>query len=211
MNKIQIIAILGGAGRTGSFVISRLLQQRFHLRVLIRDPNHFKVNSGLIEYVYGDALDKQIISTLLHGCQAVISTIGQRKNEPLVAAVATHNIVEQMQVQGIRRYIQLAGLNIDTPVDQKSTQTLAATEWMKRNFPEIQQDRQAAYAKLIASNIDWTLVRVPMIDFVEGLGHFKVNLFDCPGMSISAGDIAKFITDQLYDKEYLRQSPFISN
>jgi hypothetical protein len=116
-----------------------------------------------------------------------------------------------MQQQGIRRYIQLAGLNIDTPFDRKGIQTLGATEWMKKNFSEIQRDRQAAYDKLILSNIDWTLVRVPMIDFVEGLGHFKVNLFDCPGTSISAGDIAKFIVDQLDEKEYLKLCPFIAN
>ncbi len=48
----------------------------------------------------------------------------------------------------IRRYLLVAGINIDTPFDKKSAQTLAATDWMKANFPSIQEDRQKAYSAL---------------------------------------------------------------
>ena len=65
----------------------------------------------------------------------------------------------------IRRYLLVAGINIDTPFDKKSPQTLAATDWMKANFPLIQEDRQKAYNALFENPLDWTLVRVPMIEF----------------------------------------------
>ena len=67
--------------------------------------------------------------------QAVISTVGQRKNEPLVAHAATANILNAMMYYEIRRYVLVGGINIDTPYDKKSAQTLAATDWMKANFP----------------------------------------------------------------------------
>lgn len=210
MNK-PTIALLGGGGRTGKFVVARLLREQYHLKILLRNPQTFDNSHPSIEPVCGDALDSHCISKLLQGCAAVISTIGQRKDEPLVAKRSTDNIIREMEVQGIRRFIILAGLNIDSPGDQKGAQTLAATDWMKANFPLIQKDRQSAYAQLSASGIDWTLVRVPMIDFSEGTGNLKVSGLDCPGTSVRAGDIAQFIVEQLDDKQYVRQSPFIAN
>lgn len=209
--KKPTIALLGGGGRTGKFVVARLLREQYHLKILLRNPQTFDVSHPLIKPVYGDALDSYSIRTLLQGCAAVISTIGQRKDEPLVAKRSTDNIIKEMEVQGIHRYIVLAGLNVDTPADQKGAQTLAATAWMKANFPLIQTDRQSAYTQLSASDIDWTLVRVPMIEFSEGTGNLKVSRLDCPGISIHAGDIAQFIVEQLDDKDYIRQSPFIAN
>ncbi len=210
MNNKPKIAILGGSGRTGGYVIARLVQQRHPLNVLVRKPENSVVNSPLIKFIYGDAADSQAISKLLQGCQAVISTIGQRNDEPLIAARATDNIIKEMQFQKIRRYILLAGLNVDTPHDRKGAQTEAATTWMKANFPGIQQDRQNAYSILSTCNADWTMVRVPMINFAAGTGNFKVSLYDCPGTSINAGDIAEFLIAQLNDARYLNQSPFIA-
>ncbi len=210
MNNKPKVAILGGSGRTGKYVIAKLLQQEIPLQILLRSPERSIVKSPLIEYMYGDAIDIKTISKLLHGCHAVISTIGQRQNEPLVAARATTNIIDQMDVHQIRRYIFLAGLNIDTPQDRKSVQTEAATTWMKTNFPDIQQDRQNAYSILARSNVEWTMVRVPMIDFSKATGNIKVSLYDCPGTSINAGDIAEFMVDQLHDEQYFKQSPFIA-
>ncbi len=51
----------------------------------------------------------------------------------------------------IRRYVLVGGINIDTPYDKKSVQTLAATDWMKANFPLMQEDRQKAYSALLES------------------------------------------------------------
>lgn len=48
---------------------------------------------------------------------------------------------------------------------------------MKTNFPVIQEDRQKAYTLLVNSGINWTLVRVPFIDFNDVTGEVSVQLF----------------------------------
>lgn len=209
MNNKPTIAVLGASGRTGRFVVARLLHHQYRLKVLVRDPKSFDVDHDLIDRIHGDAIDSSSISKLLQDCDAIISTIGQRKDEPLVAACSTGNIIREMQVQGLRRFVLLAGLNVDVPLDQKGPQTRAATTWMKTNFPLIQEDRQKAYSLLAASAIDWTMVRVPVIGFTEGISNYKVSVEDCPGTSISAGDIAAFLVDQLEDMQYVRKCPFI--
>lgn len=210
MNSKSTIAILGGGGRTGTFLIAEFHRQQYPLRLLLRKPENFKLHHESIEIVKGDALDPQAVDRLMKGCDAVISTIGQRKDQPLVASHATRNIITAMEKYKIRRYILLAGLNIDTPFDEKGPQATSATAWMKANFPEIHEDRQKAYAILRESDLDWTLVRVPMIEFADRKGNINVSVKDCLGTSIAAGDIAEFLIRQLNERQYFRQAPFIA-
>ncbi len=211
MNQNTKIAILGGGGRTGKFLVSHLLQQGYYLKLLLRHPENFTLESSQIEIIAGDAVHLSAIYSLLQDCDAVISTLGQRPGEPMVASQATAHILAAMAHCHIKRYIAVAGLNVDTPSDQKSPQTIQATDWMKTNFPLIHADRQKAYSILAASPLDWTLVRVPFIQFTEANGKIAVDLTDCPGTEINAGDIATFLTEQLLDNTYFQQSPFIAN
>ena len=80
---------------------------------------------------------------------------------------------------------------------------------MKANFPLIQEDRQKAYSALLESPLDWTLVRVPMIEFTSEAGNLKISVDDCLGTRITAGDISNFLVQQLTDDRFFRQAPFI--
>lgn len=211
MEQVNRIAMLGGGGRTGKYILTQLLSQGYSVKVLLRNPENFHFESSLIEIVKGDALDPDAIRALVQGCQAVISTVGQRKDEPLEASKATINILSAMTEYGIKRYILVAGINVDTPFDKKSPETIAATEWMKMTFPAIHADRQKTYSILSTSDVNWTLVRVPFIEFTDTKCETVVSLEDCGGNKISAGAIATFVIDQLSDNTYIKKSPFIAN
>lgn len=210
MKNINKVAVLGGGGRIGKFLVNQLLKQEFSIKLLLRNPESFTIQSSQIEIIQGDALDLNSIKLLLKDCQAILSTVGQRKDEPLVASLATSNILKVMKDYGIERYILLAGLNIDTPFDKKSLKTMMATDWMKANFPIIQEDRQKAYDFLTASDVNWTQVRVPFIEFMDESTEISVNLEDCLGDKISANDIVNFMITEMLESKYSRKSPFIS-
>ena len=211
MEQKSPIAVLGGGGRTGKFLVSALITRGLPVKLLLRSPEHFTPPDGRITVIKGDARDQGAIHTLLKNCRAIISTVGQRRDEPLVASRATENIINAMRDHGIRRYILVGGINIDTPFDEKGPQTNSATTWMRENFRAIHEDRQKAYAMLANSDLDWTLVRVPMIEFKEGRDNFDVDLKDCRGSKITADAIAGFLVDQLSDDRYFRKAPFIWN
>ena len=82
---------------------------------------------------------------------------------------------------------------------------------MNANFPLIQVDRQKAYGALLECQIDWTLVRVPMIEFTGEAGNLKISVEDCLGTKIAAGDIANFLVQQLISNRFFRRAPFIAN
>lgn len=220
MNQNIKIAVLGGGGKTGKYLVNHLIEKGYSLKILLRNlPNpdessdQFSINltNPLVEIIRGDAVNLDDIKTLLSGCQTVISTIGQRPGEPMVASTATENILKAMKGFGIQRYILVAGINIDTPFDKKSDKTKAATEWMKSSFPAINEDRAKAYDMLVKSDVNWTLVRLPMIEYIDESFPVEANLEDCCGAKISTKNIAAFLEEQLSDNTYIRKAPFLYN
>jgi putative NADH-flavin reductase len=211
MIQIIKIAVIGGTGKSGKYLVKELLDNGFTIKLLHRNPENITFHSPSVEIVKGDARNYESIRKLLGGCQAVISTLGQPKGETSIFSQATKNVICAMKDFGIKRYILTTGLNVDTSSDQKSPNSKFATDWMKSNFPETTSDKQLEYNTLSASNIDWTLVRLPLIEQTDEQRKISVSLEDCPGDKISATDLAHFLIMQLSDETYIQKSPFISN
>ena len=208
--KIKV-AVIGGTGKSGKYLVNQLLQQDFHFKILLRNPEKFQIKSQSIEIIKGDAREIESIRALIKDCDAVISTLGQPKDESPIFSQATTNVICAMNEYQIRRYILITGLSIDLPFDKKSIDTKMKSEMMKTYFPHIIADKQEEYNVLAQSNIDWTLVRLPLIEQTDTSGEIKINLEDCPGEKISATDLAIFLIEQLSNKNYIRKSPFIAN
>jgi putative NADH-flavin reductase len=205
------IAVLGGTGKSGSYLVKHLLNKQIPVKILHRNPEKLNIQNPLLEIVKGDARDPLAVELLLKDCQSVISTLGQPKGEASIFSDATRNVIRAMKLFQIKRYILTTGLNVDTPQDKKSDRTAAATEWMKINYPETTSDKQAEWEILNESDLDWTLVRLPLIELTENKNQISINQIDCAGEKISATSLANFLAEQLEDKSWYRQSPFISN
>ncbi|PSR57371.1 epimerase [Adhaeribacter arboris] len=206
-------ALLGGTGKAGKYLVEQLLKQSLPFKILVRNPEKFKIVNPLIEVVLGDARDYKSIHTLLEGCQTVISTLGlgQPPSEPTLFSQATTHILRAMQAHQISRYLLITGLNVNTPLDKKGTKTQFATDWMHTHFPKSTQDKQLEYEILSDSKIDWTLVRLPLIEQTDERRGIHVSLEDCPGEKICATDLAYFLIEQLDSNTYVRQAPFLAN
>ena len=208
--KIKI-AILGGTGKAGTYLVKELLDQGFSLRLLLRNPENFRLQNPLIQVVQGDARNYDSVRAVTQGCQAVISAVGYREGEPPIFSQATQNVLRAMEAWKIARYLSLTGLNVDTPFDQKKPKVQAATEWMKVNYPKTTTDKQVEYQQLTESTVDWTLVRLPWIHLTDNDEDVSTSLEDCPGEGVSAGALARFLVAQLFDETYLRKAPFVFN
>ena len=210
-NNIKI-AVIGGTGKSGRYLVQELIKRGYHLNILVRNPENFKVQSRLVHIIYGDVRDYDTVKSLLRGCQAVLSTLGGSPlSEPTVFSKATRNILKAMKRANIKRYIVVAGLNVNTSFDKKGESTLNATDWMYANFPKSTKDRQDEYDLLVKSNLDWTLVRLPLIIQTNESFITKISLEDCLGDKISAADLAKFLIEQLNETSFFRKAPFLAN
>jgi putative NADH-flavin reductase len=209
MDQQHTVALLGATGKAGTYILQALLNNGYAVKALIRKPNEYTIIHPLLEIVPGDIKDPETASQLINGCDVVMAAIGPRKDEPLISSLSTINIIEAMHEFGIKRYISLAGLNLDIPGDNKSEASKAKSDWMRQNFPDAVADRQKAYDILLESNIDWTMIRLPWIEQTNERRGLVIDLQDCPGEKISTTDLADFMIGQMEDNNYLREAPFV--
>lgn len=213
MQQSSTIAVIGGTGKAGKYVVNLLIQRGFHLKILLRNPKKFQIKSPQIETIQGDVKDYDTVLSLIKDTEAVISALGlgQPASETSIFSQATTNIIQAMSACNIQRYVIITGINVNTPFDKKSVKTQYATDWMYTNYPNSTADRQKEYDILLASNIDWTLIRLPLIEQTDEVGEVQISLEDCVGDKISATVLANFLITQLTDNKYIKQSPFLSN
>jgi putative NADH-flavin reductase len=76
MKNINKVAVLGGGGRTGNYLVNQLLKEGFSIKLLLRNPENFSIQNNKIEIIKGDAVDVESIKVLLADCDAVLSTVG---------------------------------------------------------------------------------------------------------------------------------------
>lgn len=205
------IALLGATGKAGKYILTTLLQQGYAVKTLIRNPAAFTVASSSVTVVPGDANREEDIVRLLTGCDAVISALGQPGNPAPVFSKATGNIIQAMPAAGVTRYLLITGLSIDVPGDAKSERVQQLSAWMRQQYPELIADKQKEYQLLADSSVNWTIVRLPVIEPTDKQYPLAVSLTDCPGEKISATDIGHFLISQLNSDAFIRQAPFIAN
>jgi putative NADH-flavin reductase len=211
MNNIQTIAVIGGSGKAGQYIINELIARGFKIKALVRNPEKLPVENQLVTKIIGDVRMEADLLNLFDGCDAIISALGQSKKEKPVFSSATTNSIKAMNRLKIKRYIVITGLTINTPFDKKDFNTKLLSWIMRISFPAIIKDKQKEYSLLMQSDLNWSLFRLPMIELSSSIGDVKVNLTNSPGKKISATDLARFLVDQLNSYDYLKQAPFLSN
>lgn len=207
------IALIGATGKAGAYILKALLAQKIRVKALIRNPEKFQTRHALLEIVIGDIKDAETVHELIEGCDVVVSALGmgQPASEKTIFTQSTGHILKAMEAIHLKRYIVITGINVDTPSDEKDAKTQFATQWMYDNYPVSTADRQKEYDLLTKSNLDWTLIRLPMIIQTDEQTPIGTSLLNCNGEQINAANLAQFIIEQLGEKAFVKQAPFIWN
>lgn len=209
----HIIAVIGGTGKSGTYLVKALLHKGFKIKMLVRNPEHVTFSNPLAETIIGNVEDYNAVLQTVTGCDVIISTLGLGipPSVPTIFSTATAHILKAMQETGVYRYIVTAGLNVDAPGDAKGPAAKAATEWMYAHYPTSTHNRQEEYNLLAESSAGWTMVRLPMIELTDDAPDIITSLADCPGTAISAASLAGFLIAQIDDGGFIRKAPFIAN
>ena len=98
------VALIGGTGYVGSYIIDELIENNFTPRVLVRKQSHSKVmQPDKCEVVNGDVEDEGALRETLSGCDAVIYLIA------LIREFPAKNITnERFQFRGSERVAKIA-------------------------------------------------------------------------------------------------------
>tara|TARA_B100000287_G_scaffold10635_2_gene10766 strand:+ start:3289 stop:4215 length:927 start_codon:yes stop_codon:yes gene_type:complete len=160
------IAVFGGTGFVGSYIIDNLIENQFTPRILVRENSKKKIISAeKCEVVIGDIFDEEAIKEVLNGVDAVIYTIGLIREFPSLGITFEklhfEGAVKCMDLSseaGIKRFILMSanGVCPDGTGYQK-------TKWMSEQY-------------LKNTDLDWTIFR-PSTIFGDPRGQGRPEFF----------------------------------
>jgi putative NADH-flavin reductase len=206
------LAVFGGTGRTGQKLVEQALAAEHSVAVLARTPSKLAVTDERLRVVQGDALDPASVTEVITGADAVISLLGPEKDAPPQSVSrSTANLLRAAQACGTRRVIVAAGAGVGDPEDKPGLFDKAISLALRTAARGAYEDMRATAELVRASELDWTLVRIPMLTDGPGTGQPKVGyLGKGAGSRLSRSDLAAFVLAQLDDRAFLRKAPVIS-
>jgi len=213
--KNLTVALLGATGMSGGYILREALAQGYDVRALARTPAKLDVFKNRITTIAGDARDPVAIMDLLQGSDVVISALGPVKTDGAAArnicSAATGQILQVMQRQQIRRYIVVSGAALTMPGDDRNFLGRVVQILARLTLSSAVRDKEAEYKLLAASPVQWTLIRCPVIEAGPYLQPASATLGTPSSFMLRAGELARFVIDQIGSKVYIRQGPFLGS
>ncbi len=209
------VAIFGGTGATGLLVIQNALAAGHQVVAFVRTPSKLSIKHDNLSIVQGELSDTGKIVSVLRQANAVISVLGPSgKSKGLIISNGLKNIIAAMQKNGVERLIATATPSYKDPKDKFQLGFAFGVFMVKALLGDTYTDIVETGNQIANSQLDWTIVRLPMLSNSPSTGHInigytgdgRVRLF-----SLSRLDLADFLVKQLDDKTYLRQAPVVSN
>ena len=207
------IIIFGATGRTGQLLVEKALERGHQVTALARSPEKLTGFNGQLEIVQGDARDAGKVAEAVAGAEAVISVLGPTENRPVFAvSEATENILSAMKDQGVERLILSAGAGVGDPQDAPRLFNRLIDFLLKLFSRWVYEDMVRTVEQVRSSDLQWTVVRVPMLVDGEETEEVQVGYVGKGmGPRVSRADLAAFMLDQLASSEYVQQAPAISS
>jgi NADH dehydrogenase len=169
------VALLGGTGFVGNYLVDALLSQGHTPRLLVRSGSEHKIpRDAPIEWTAGDVKNAAALHKLVEGADAVIYNIGILREFPAqgisfkeLQFTGVKRVADIALSQGVRRFIHMSA----NAVEQSLTL--------------YQRTKLAAEAHIQGLDLDWTIFR-PSVIFGDPRGGFefasmlKQQIFDSP-------------------------------
>ena len=162
---MKTIALFGASGKTGQQFLVQALAKGYTIKALVRTPGKVIQRSPQLEIVKGDVLDPEAVARVVQGADLVVSLFGRVKDSPeWLQRDGTRNIVNAMKTYGVERIISLSGGGLPfRGKDQPRLPDKLIRLVMKLAVPQLLNDAMAHHKVLEESNLQWTIVRGPML------------------------------------------------
>ncbi|HKV79607.1 MAG TPA: NAD(P)H-binding protein [Candidatus Sulfotelmatobacter sp.] len=209
------ILVLGPNGAVGQIVIDDLLKANHQVTALVRNPTTIQKKHPRLTVLQGTPTDAEDLETALGGQDAVMSTLGVRKNKKTtVRTDVVRNLVAGMKKHGVRRLVWLDGAGVGSSKEfvQRSSFFFGRIV-MPLLLNHMYKDAAVADALIQKSGCDWVIVR-PM-SFTNGTKTGNITVVTDMSLPvklrlrIARADVAAFLVEQLTRDDYVGQMPII--
>ena len=213
------VFLLGATGSTGYEILNRLVQGKYAVKVLVRNPEKLNLadikqfDEGQVELIEGGVLEPNKLKENFKGCDLIISALGTgtRNDYTEVYSEGGRNILAAMRTNGIRKLITITAGLID--MSDPSTDNFFLNRIIRPNYNKVYYD-QTRWETILdeTKDIDWICVRPTYLTNKGFTGKYRVQHKHCPkgGRKISRADLADFIVKQIDSDEFIHKKPVIA-
>lgn len=204
------ITVFGANGKVGRLVVRKLLENGHFVRAFVYGPNPFEETSGL-QVIKGNVEDKAAVFNAVAGSEVIISTLGSwgTKNKNILS-VGMSNILPAAEKHGISKVISLTGTDAVAPDEKIDLLRRFTRVILKLIAKKILLDGENHMALLQNNDIDWTVVRAPIMNDRGVQDNYTLSIKPPhPWQTVSRDDVAKAIVDLVTINDWTNQAPFI--
>ncbi|RKD73168.1 putative NADH-flavin reductase [Sinobaca qinghaiensis] len=198
------IALFGGTGRVGRYILDMLLEENIEVTALARSPEKLTSASPLLKVIKGDALHKEDVEQTIQGADAVISALGTDKQNTLQQSMP--HIIEAMEAHNINRLLTIGTAGILDARSEPGTYRFASSE-SKRRSTTAAEDHAKVYEMLQTTGLVWTIICPTYLPDGEEHGKIRAEEDFLPkdGYKITTADTAAFTVHLLLHPAYERK------
>jgi len=208
------LAVFGSSGNVGKLLVEQALAEGYDVIAYARNPSKLTIKHDHLTIMQGELSDEAVIERAIAGVDAVISVMGPSgKSEGNPITQGMRYIITAMNKHGVRRLIALSTASSKDPNDKPGIKIKTMITFVKTTSLGAYTDIVGWSEVIRASNLDWTLASVLLLDDKPKTGNVKTGY---PGRNelgtrISRADLADFMLKQVKDTTYIRQAPIITN
>jgi putative NADH-flavin reductase len=209
-NPQMKLIIFGATGGTGQEIVRQALENGHDVTVLVRAPAKLTIQHDRLKVIVGDIGDAAAVEKAVAGADAVISALGPtRDSAPMMLTHGSANLIAAMKRHNVRRLIWQTGAGVVDEGDAPSTIRNIIIGLMKIISPRVLADSINTFNNIKHSDLDWTIVRVPMLKNGPRQGNYSAGFTPPAPKPLARADAAEFMLKQIDDKTFLRQSPML--
>lgn len=206
------LIIFGATGGTGRAVVRQALAEGHEVTAFVRDPAKLGAYAQheRLRVVQGDVTDAARVEQVVEGADAVISALGPtRASAKDMLRAASTNIIAAMKKHGVRRLIWQTGAGVRDEGDQPSAIRIVMIMLLKLFSPQVLEDSERTFQNIKASDLEWTVVRVPALKDGPKQGGYRAGVAPPSPIPLAREDVAEFVLKQLSDNTDVHRAPMI--
>ncbi len=203
------LTIFGGTGGVGSHLVPMALEAGHTVTAYARNVSALPKHAALTG-AQGELSDAAAVARAIAGANAVLSTLGARRNTPDKVELFTNalvNITRGMREHGVKRLASISGAGVLMPGDHITFGRRFIRELLLLLSKHVALAKQREAEVIVASDLEWVLVRPPRILPGAATGHYRVLPDRVPSPRISQGDVADLLLKCATGSEWVRRAP----
>lgn len=205
------VVVFGANGNIGRRVVVRLLEEGHHVKAFVHKSSSHLPQALHLQIIQGDTRHPDSVQDAIQDTDVVISTLGSwGAKHGNILTTGMQAIIPAMKQAATKRIISLTGSGVLLPDDPVAWYDHLNPALLRTIAPGILADGTTHLELLRDSDLDWTVVRAPVMKNSLPSGFTLLPRPPLPWHRISRDDVADCLVELAQSHHHIKHAPFIT-